>query len=399
MRRAVAALVLLAASCAPALQPVAPPPAPPAGPPRLTLVPSDWQMLPGWHEDAAAAVLPALLKSCQHFGRLPPDKSIGNDGVGGTARDWAAPCGAARRLRPDDDAGVRAFFQQWFQPWQATSGNKAEGTFTGYYEPELAGSRRRQGRYTVPLLARPRDLVTVDLGRLRPDLGHEQLAGRVGGGRLDPYPDRAEIEAGALGDLAQPLLWLDDAVDAHILHIQGSGRIHLDDGSVVRVGVAATNGRKFVGIGKILAEHGKLGAGSSMPDIRAWLRSHPAEAGPLLAANPRYVFYHLVAGDGPVGAEGVALTPLRSLAVDPRFVPLGVPLWLDTATAAGQPLRRLMMAQDTGAAITGPIRADIFWGSGDEAFEQAGRMKSSGRYWLLLPRERSPRLAQAGELR
>ncbi|MDA8230205.1 MAG: murein transglycosylase A [Magnetospirillum sp.] len=394
MRRLVLGAMLLLAGCA------APPPAPP--PPskpladRLVLSPARFEDLPGWRRDSAAAALPAFLKSCERITRMPFDASIGAQGVGGVAADWMGACGAARRVPPGDDGAARAFFEQWFTPWQAANNGKADGLFTGYYEPELNGSRVRHGPYTVPLLARPGDLVTFDPGSFRPDLPHEQLAGRVMNGRLEPYPARAAIESGALGDLARPLVWLDDPVDAHILHIQGSGRVKLDDGTVVRVGVAATNGRPFVGIGKLLADKGKLPAGSSMPVIRAWLRAHPDEAGALMDGNPRYVFYRMVPGDGPVGTEGVVLTAQRSLAVDTRFLPLGAPLWLDTVTPKGVPLRRIVVAQDTGAAIRGPVRGDLFWGTGDAAFDMAGGMKSPGRYWLLLPRERSPRLAAAG---
>ncbi len=395
MRRSlVLGVMLLAAGCG-QTPPAAPPPA--AGPDRLVLTPASFPDLPGWEDDSAAAILPALLRSCDRLSKLPLDKSIGVDGSGGTAADWAGPCGAARRLPAGDHGATRGFFEAWFQPWAAANNGATTGLFTGYFEPELAGSTRRQGPFTVPLLGRPSDLVTADLGQLRPDLGRDQLAGRVVGGRLEPYPTRAEIEAGALGDLAPPLLWLNDPVDAHILHIQGSGRIRMEDGRTIRVGVAATNGRKFVGIGTLLLDQGKLQPGdTSMPAIRAWLQSHPTEAGPLMAANPRYVFYRFVEGDGPIGSEGVPLTPERSLAVDPKFLPLGVPLWLDTVAPSGQPIRRLVMAQDTGAAIKGPVRGDLFWGAGETAFEQAGRMKSPGRYWLLLPRERSPRLAQVG---
>ncbi|MGE5548131.1 MAG: murein transglycosylase A [Solirubrobacterales bacterium] len=389
-------MVLLVAACAPANPPAPPPPAAPTLPglpDRLVLNPARFDQLPGWHDDQAAAVLPALLKSCDRLGRLPPDKSIGGDGMGGTAADWHPPCAAARRLPAGDHAAARAFFESWFLPHLVTNQGRAEGTFTGYYEPELAGSRTRKGRFTVPLLARPKDLVTVDLGRFRPDLGNETLAGRLNGTRLDPYPARADIEAGALGPLAEPLVWVEDPVDAHILHIQGSGRIRLDDGATLRLGVAATNGHKFVGIGKVLKDKGKLDGDTTMPAIRAWLKAHPGEAIQLMQENPRYVFYRVVEGDGPVGSEGVALTPQRSLAVDTRYVPLGVPLWLDTVEPSGTPLRRLVMAQDTGAAIKGVVRGDFFWGAGEPAFDKAGRMKSAGRYWVLLPIQRTPRVA------
>jgi membrane-bound lytic murein transglycosylase A len=296
-----------------------------------------------------------------------------------------------------DDRAARQTLEGWFTPFAMSDNGRPEGLFTGYFEAEVSGSRQRHDRYQVPLYARPKDLVTVDLARLRPDLakelGHEQLAGRVASGRLEPYPTRSEIETKGLGDSASALFWLDDPVNAHILHIQGSGRVHLDDGSVVRVAVAATNGQRFVGLGRILADHGKVEAGSTMPQIRDWLRAHPDEAKSLMAENPRYIFYRQVDGDGPIGAQGVALTAVRSMAVDPRFVPLGAPIWLESNTPSGAALNRLMVAQDTGAAIKGPVRGDIFWGSGEAAFQEAGRMKSTGHAWILLPRDRTPHLA------
>ncbi len=388
-------LALALASCAPAPKPEpVPTPAPPTGPDRAILRPAAFTDLPGWRDDAVSAALPALRRSCERLAKLPSGRAIGADGQGGTVGDWYGLCAAAGRLPAGDDAAARAYFETWFQPALVTRGGADDtGTFTGYYEPELIGSRGRKGRFTLPLLGRPKDLVTMDLGKFRPDLGHEQLAGRVVGSRFEPYPPRAEIESGALDGIAQPLVWLDDPVDAHILHIQGSGRIRLDDGAVMRVGVAATNGQKFVGIGRVLKDKGKLDGDISMPAIRAWLKAHPAEAVALMAENPRYVFYRVVEGDGPVGSEGVALTPERSLAVDTRHVPLGMPLWLDTVDPAGKPLRRLVMAQDTGAAIKGVVRGDFFWGAGEAAFQMAGRMKSQGRYWMLIPRTRTPNVA------
>lgn len=400
-RIAACVLVLLGgAACAPkgveapSVSPV--PSAPAAGPAALRLHPAGFESLPGWRDDEAAAVLPAFLKSCDRFTRLPPTRSIGSDGSGGTAADWYGPCAAAKRLAPADHAGARTLFETWFQPYLVTDNGKAEGTFTGYFEPELSGALKPGGRFTVPLLSKPRDMVTVDLAKFRPDLGHDILAGRVAGTRIEPYPSRAEIEGGAIADQATPLVWVDDPIDAHIMHIQGSGRIKLEDGTVQRLGVAATNGHKFVGIGRVLKERGKLDRDTSMPAIRAWLRANPKEAVALMAENPRYVFYYRVEGgqDGPIGSQGVALTPGRSLAVDTRYVPLGMPLWLDTVEpVGGKPIRRLVMAQDTGGAIKGIVRGDYFWGHGEEAFQQAGRMKSPGRYWMLLPRSRTPHLA------
>jgi membrane-bound lytic murein transglycosylase A len=386
MRRLAAILVAVSVvACAPRM--TAPPPVPPVPPPslpdRFGLIPNGFEHLPGWRDDGAAGVLPAFVRTCERLMKLPFDKSVGRDGMGGTVGDWYTPCAAARRLSVNDHETARVFFEGWFTPHLVTNNGRADGLFTGYFEPELAGSRTRTARFTVPLHGRPKDLVVKG----------EQV-GRMVGGQLVPYATRAEIEAGALANLAPVVAWVEDPVDAHILHIQGSGRISLDDGTVLRLGVAGTNGHKFVGIGRVMRERGLLDD-VSMPSIRAWLKANPGRSRALMAENPRYVFYKEINGDGPVGSEGVALTPGRSLAVDPKFIPLGVPLFLDTLEPSGKPLRRLVVAQDTGAAIKGPIRGDFFWGPGEAAFETAGRMKSNGRYWLLLPKARTPRIAQA----
>ena len=376
LRRLAMAAALGLAACAPLSSPPAPPPAAP--PPVIGLVPVTFADLPGWSADSHARVLPALRRSCQRISQLPSGQAIGRDG--GVAGDWLAPCGALRSLAEGNDGEARGFFETWFTPFRVLANGQAEGLFTGYYEAELRGARRPDRRYRVPIYARP-DGLAADNGD--------------NGGRA-PYYTRAEIEAGALKGGARELLWVDDPVDAHILHIQGSGRIAMDDGTVVRVGFAASNGHPFVGLGRILQTHGLLQPGdTTMQAVRAWLKSHPAEAPALMAENPRYVFFRVVTGDGPIGASGVALTAGRSLAVDPRFVAYGTPLWLDAKDPDGQPLRRLMVAQDTGAAIKGPVRGDVFWGSGEPAMDIAGRMKSRGGYFLLLPRNRTMPVAAA----
>lgn len=387
MRGRLAAL-LLAASLAGCATPE-PPPAIPGGPDRMVLQPVSFDRLAGWPQDDIARVLPALLKSCSRITRLPVDRSIGFEGVGGTAADWYSPCAAARRVAEGDHDGARALFETWFTPWQVTNDGRADGLFTGYFEPEIRGSRQRKGAYVYPIHGKPSDLVVTKSG---PD---EQAIGRMENGRLVPYHTRDEIERGALGGKAPVLAWTDDPVDLAIMHIQGSGRVRLNDGTVIRLGVAGSNGHKFVGIGKVLKDEGKLGADTTMPAIRAWLKANPEEGRILLARNPRYIFYSPnPTTDGPMGTEGVALTPERSLAVDPRFVPLGAPVWLDSVDPAGKPLRRMMVAQDTGAAIKGPVRGDVFWGAGETAFQIAGKMKSPGRLVVFLPRARSPRLAE-----
>lgn len=394
MRRLACILLALLSACAPAPVrqpapwPLATPPSGAVGPERLNLRPGSFSDLPGWRDESVGNALPALVRSCDRLIKLPFDRSVGLDGAGGTVGDWYSPCSAARRLSVNDHETVRAFFEAWFTPFLATNNGTPDGLFTGYFEPELAGSRTKTARFTVPLLGKPKDLVVRD------GANGESQVGRIVAGRFEPYPARAEIEAGRLGSMAQPVAWVEDPVDAHIMHIQGSGRIRLEDGSVLRLGVAGTNGHKFLGISRIMRDKG-LTEDTSMPAVRSWLKANPEQARTLMALNPRYVFYRQVTGDGPLGSEGVPLTPERSMAVDPKFVPLGVPLFLDTVEPSGKPLRRVVMAQDTGAAIKGPVRGDFFWGSGEAAFQQAGRMKSPGRYWLLLPKSRSPRIASA----
>ncbi len=366
------------------------PPAP--KPDTVTLTPVAFSALPGWQADRHAEALVALRKSClkPKSGRIesaPP--------VTVTASDWAAPCQAALALDFADDAAVRAFFENWFRPFRVTNGDKTTGLFTGYFEAELRGARQPGGPYTVPLYRLPDDHVTVDLSKFDPSLAGKRVIGRVQDGRLEPYFARGEIDGGALSGKLQELIWVDDTIDAFVLHVQGSGRVILPDGKVVRIGYAGNNGLPYRSIGRELIDRGALPpGGASWNDIRRWIETNPEQAASLLAVNPRYIFFREIDGDGPIGAAGVALTPRRSMAVDPRFVPYGVPVWLDTnwPNDLAKPLRRLMIAQDTGSAIRGPIRGDFFWGYGAEALSFAGRMKSQGAYFLLLPRMAAERM-------
>jgi len=373
------------------------------GPPadQYTLTAVAFGDLPGWRDDSAAAALPALARSCGVLEALPADRALGPEAIAaftGTAADWRKPCAALAALPAGDDAVARAYFERWFQPYRAAIGGEAEGLFTGYYEAELRGAWRRSDRYTVPLHARPKDLVDVDLGRFSEEWRGRRIVGQLKGGRLEPYPARARIGSEAMtGDLPV-LMWVDDAADAFVLHIQGSGRVRLADDTEVRVGYAANNGHPFVSIGRKMLDRGLITpANASMGAIRAWIRANPKAAGALIDEYPRYIFFRVVQGAGPVGAQGVALTAGRSLAVDPAYVPLGAPLWLDTSHpgAPDKPLRRLVVAQDIGGAIKGAVRGDLFWGTGEAAFAEAGRMKQKGRYFLLLPRSLAARAASS----
>ncbi len=373
------AAVLALAACAPEKP----------APPKLVLQPVAMADLPGWRDDDPSAALPALRKSCDVFAHQPPDKPVGPDAVGGHAGDWRAPCAALAAVASGDAAGLRAVLESRFRAWRATDNGDAKGLITGYYEPELHGARRRSARYGVPLYRRPPDLVTVDLGAFRPSLKGERLAGRIAGQRLVPYAPRARIVRGALAGQGLELAWVDDPVDAFFLQIQGSGRVVLEDGTVLRVGYDGTNGHAYTSIGRVLARDGTMDAAHiTMQSLRAWIAAHPAEGRKLMDRNASYVFFRELEGDGPVGAQGVALTPGRSLAIDPRFLPLGAPIWLVTTDplAPDRRVARLMAAQDTGGAIRGPVRADLFWGHGPEAAARAGQMKQTGELYLLLPR-------------
>ena len=381
------------------LKPVVVAPPPPPLPPveRLTLTAARLAELPGWAEDRVAEAMPALRRSCARLLRLPADRAMGRDGIAGTAADWQPPCRDLMALGEADEARARAFLERWFTPFRVADGDDADGVFTGYYEAELRGARRPGGRYRVPLYRRPPSLISVELGLFRPDLEGRRIAGKVVGGRLRPFDGRAGIEAGALAGRGLELLWVDDPVDAFFLHVQGSGRVKMADGSVVRVGFDGSNDLPFLAIGRSLIEAGLLDAKRvSMQSIRDWLRANPEPGREIMARNARFIFFRELAGDGPVGAQGVALTPGRSLAVDRAYLPLGAPIWLDTHWPGdpARPLRRLLVAQDTGAAIKGPVRGDLFWGFGEAALAQAGRMKALGRYYLFLPRAAAARRAK-----
>jgi len=373
-------------------------------PEGLVLKKTSFEELTAWDADQQSRTLVAFLKSCARFKTLPETRSLGARGVAGTIADWRQPCQEARDITPGNDAGARAFFEAAFVPYQAHNQSNPEGLFTGYYEPSLKGSLVRSGPWQTPLLARPENLITVELSQFRDDLRGRRIAGEVKGGRLVPYAERKGIVAGKLAQQEIPLVWVDDPVSAFFLQIQGSGRVKLVDGGEMRVGYAATNGHPYTAIGRELIRRGAIPRDLvSLQSIRDWLEKNPAEAPEVMALNKSYVFFRELKGDGPIGAQGVALTPERSLAVDRKFIPMGVPVWLEATAPAEdvaapeQTLHSLMVTQDTGGAIRGPVRGDVFWGYGARAELIAGRMKNKGRYFLLLPKTVAGRIEAAGE--
>lgn len=294
-----------------------------------------------------------------------------------------------------DGKAVRQFLETRLEPYLLTKPDgSTSGLVTGYYEPLLRGSRTRTATYAQPVLGVPPDLLNIDLSEVLPDLKNMRLRGRLQGNKIVPYYSRAEITAKGL-DKTYPdrvLVWVDDAVELFFLQIQGSGRVRLPDGSMMRLGYADQNGHPYKAIGRVLADRGEIPIEqASMQGIQAWARANPERLGEILDANPSYVFFREMpvkgnGEEGPQGALGVPLTPGRSIAVDPRHVPLGAPVFLSTTYPnTSTPLSRLMLAQDTGGAIRGVVRADFFWGFGADAGAQAGRMKQSGQMWVLLP--------------
>ncbi|MBT3237456.1 MAG: murein transglycosylase [Rhodospirillaceae bacterium] len=367
------------------------------GPQQLHLTKTTFAKLPGWRGDQHTEALKPLLRSCEKFAKAPPERILGTGALAIRVADMLPICAAARTVPANNEALTRAFFESRFQPWLATADGRPEGLFTGYFEIELKGSWLKNKTYGTPLYERPPELIEADLGAFSDDLKGRKLSGKVVAGRFLPFDDRRRIEGGSLSGRALELLWVDDPVDAFFLHVQGSGRVRMDDGSLVRVGFAGRNGHAYRSIGRALVDMGEMTLERvSMQSIRAWMVDNPGRARELMASNLSFIFFRVVGGAlkslpadaGPVGAQGVSLTAGRSLAVDRRYLPLGLPIWLDTTDPLDPSLRlqRLVVAQDTGSAITGPVRGDLFWGFGDEAATRAGLMKQSGRYFLLLPR-------------
>jgi membrane-bound lytic murein transglycosylase A len=362
----------------------------------MALQPVAFDQLPGWSASQSAAALSAFVASCQRIQYFPPDQALGGSGeaatLGGKAGLWGPACAAARDVPPANEAAARSFFETRFQPYLVSQGLSDSAKITGYFEPEVAGSATREGPYQTPLLGLPSDLVTFNLGAFDPDKAGVTAVGRLQGNQLVPYYDRFQIENGALDPDTLAIGWVADPVDAYFLQIEGSGRLDLPDGSLERVTYAGKNGRPYVPIGRVMVQQ-KLLAPNDVTEqsIRAWLEAHPGRAASIMDQNPSYVFFktapQLADAAGPPGALGVSLTPGRSIAIDRGFLPLGAPVWLDTTDPVTHaPLQRMTVAQDLGSAITGPLRADLYFGSGNAAAIGAGAMDAAGRLYVLLPR-------------
>lgn len=341
------------------------------------LRPSSFDALPGWREDKLVRAWTGFLHGCTMLQ---------------AQAGWQTVCRDSASVNHEDTAAIRDFFESRFQVYQVVNPDGSyEGLVTGYYEPVVRGSRTRSARYPYPVYGVPKDLLTVELSGLYPDLKNMRLRGRLDGSRVIPYYSRAEIETGNAPLAGNELYYLDDIVELFFLQIQGSGQIRLDDGSIARVGYADQNGHPYRSVARVLADRGELPlAKTSMQGIKAWGRSNPSKLNEVLNQNPSYVFFKDLPLNlpGPLGTLRTPLIGEHAIAVDQRVIPLGAPVYLDTTyPATTQKLQRLVMAQDTGGAIRGAVRADFYWGSGDEAGKHAGRTKQRGRMWVLLPRE------------
>ena len=394
-----ATILILMSGCAPVSEPE---PEKPALPDELSLSVTGFASLPGWASADARPAFGAFVASCKRLVARDESEAFGGVAAYGAVREWRPACSAAAHGGSQSEAASRQFFETWFAPAQAANRREPVGLYTGYYEPELKGSRKPKGHFQTPLYARPNDLVSVDLGVFRPTLKGERIAGRVDGVKLVPYATRADIVGHGLKGRSKIVTYVDDPVGAFFLQIQGSGRVRFKDGKVVRVAYDGQNGHKYTAVGRILVDRGEIAREQlSMQSIRAWLGANPTKARELMNENASFVFFkELPIADarlGADGAQGVALTPEASLAVDLRFHGLGAPMWIDAnapsedgKTAA--PFQRLVVAQDTGGAIRGPVRGDVYWGAGAKAEAIAGHMAHKGKLYVLLPKPVAARL-------
>ena len=341
------------------------------------LKPADWQELDAITKDDVTKAWPAWQLGCSSLKAKPA---------------WQAVCNEADKLNNPSKSAIVDYFKNNFAVYRTTNLDGSNtGLITGYYEPVIKGSRNKNDKFRFPLYSRPDDLITVELASLFPELANKRVRGRVVGTKLIPYYNRGEIEAENSPLKGREFVWVDDQIDLFFLQIQGSGMVHLDNGEKMHVGYADQNGQAYQSIGRLLIDKGELTADkASMQGIKDWGRNNPNKLRDLLNANPSYVFFReLPAGlPGPISALGAPILAERVVAIDPRFVPLGAPIFLSTNLPnSNKPLNRLMMAQDTGGAIKGGVRADFFWGAGDAAGKSAGSMKQQGKIWVLLPKD------------
>ncbi len=340
--------------------------------------PLTYDQLDGWNSENHAEALQVFTASCPVLARSPRPRTSGSN-IQVPGKVWQSLCNEAMTVPVGDNGAAESFFERRFQPYRVLNNGKDKGLFTGYYEPVLYGSPVKKGDYKYPLYVTPPDL-------------------RKG----NQYYSHAEINRGALANRGLELMWVDDPVMLFFMQIQGSGRVRMVDGREVLVGYGGQNGYGYVSLGKIMGDEGYLPKDQvNFFTLRQWLYDHPDQALPMMERNPSYVFFKKLNTTGPVGAVGTVLTPQRSMAVDARYIPYGLPLFLETElpdTRGGNvtlPFHHTLIAQDTGGAIKGPVRGDVFFGGGPNAEYLAGFMKGHGVYSLLIPKEIVDQMATA----
>lgn len=327
----------------------------------------DFSDLDGWSEDDHKKALQAFIHSCNKFSKMPQNRLIGGQIAEITIGDFRDVCEIAEVVKTMSNKQTTNFFENWFKPFLVeTRYGNSKGLFTGYYEASLRGSKVKTEVYKYPVYAKPKDLAS------------------------DPYLSRKEIEEGALENKGLELLYVDDKVELFFMHIQGSGRVKLSNGTELRIAYAGRNNQPFTGVSNYMVDQGYLDrANMNAAGVKEWLKNNPNKADEVMNVNSAYTFFKISDGEYVVGGQGVPLTAERSLAVDSEVIPYGFPLWLDTSLkkkdASREKYSHLFIAQDTGSAIKGVVRGDVFFGFGDEAESKAYYMASPGKYYILLP--------------
>ncbi len=353
-----------------------------AGKQKIELKKSSFSDLKGWESDDFYLFDKALKSVCGAVVKNPR-QSLSSDYIEYSSTAYKTHC--QKMMNISDKNELKRYIENNFEPYAVFADGRASGKFTSYYEANLRASYQKGGQYQYPIYGKPKDLVEINLRDFDASLPNQRLIGRVKNGKLVKYYTRTEIDNGQLD--APVILWGDDPVDIYIMQIQGAAVATLPNGEEVRVGYAENNGHKFKGIGSILLEKKLIKPNeASMPKIREWLKKNGDKAKANMLLNDRFIFHQIVKADGPLGAMGLPLFAGRALAVDRSYIPLGSIMWLETTAPNGVPLNKMVMAEDVGAAIKGAVRGDYFWGHGEQALEQAGRMNAQGRYYILIPK-------------
>ncbi len=342
------------------------------------------QSLSGWQKEDFKSVIDVFKKNC---GKILNNRNeyIYNAVIKIKTKEFQNVCQKFMNKKINSAAEMKKFLENEFDAYAVSDNENYEGKFTSYYEAVIHASFEKTAKYKYPVYGKPKDLVEINLRDFDENLPNTRLVGRVENGKFVPYYNRRKIENEGVN--APVLMWGDDLVDIHFMQIQGSAIAKMTDGSELRIGFADSNGLKFRGIGSIMLEKKILKAGEvSMPKIREWLRKNPDKAQELMAENNRFIFQKITGADGPIGALGLSLTAGRSMAVDNKYIPLGAMMWLDTVNPDNGKIQKIVFAQDIGSAIKGVVRGDYFWGHGEKALQQAGRMNSVGRYYIFAPK-------------